>query len=52
MDASFVESPPFDLNASFADSSPKIPLVFLLSPGSDPMASLFIYAKQRNMYEK
>ncbi|KAM7358701.1 dynein heavy chain 3, axonemal isoform 1-T1 [Cochliomyia hominivorax] len=52
MDRSFVEPPPFDLNASFADSSPKIPLVFLLSPGSDPMASLFMYAKQRNMYDK
>uniref|UniRef100_A0A1B0B0B8 Dynein heavy chain 3, axonemal n=1 Tax=Glossina palpalis gambiensis TaxID=67801 RepID=A0A1B0B0B8_9MUSC len=52
MDRSFVEPPPFDLNASFGDSSPKIPLVFLLSPGSDPMASLFMYAKQRNMYDK
>ncbi|XP_059216601.1 dynein axonemal heavy chain 3 isoform X2 [Stomoxys calcitrans] len=52
MDSSFVEPPPFDLNESFADSSPRIPLVFLLSPGSDPMASLFMYAKQRNMYDK
>lgn len=52
MDKSFVEPPPFDLNASFADSSPTIPLVFLLSPGSDPMASLFMYAKQRGMYDK
>ncbi|XP_054732574.1 dynein axonemal heavy chain 3-like [Anastrepha obliqua] len=52
MDQSFVEPPLFDLNASFADSSPRIPLVFLLSPGSDPMASLFMYARQRNMYDK
>ncbi|XP_062127566.1 dynein axonemal heavy chain 3 [Drosophila sulfurigaster albostrigata] len=52
LDKSFVEPPPFDLGASFADSSPKIPLVFLLSAGSDPMASLFMFAKQRNMYEK
>ncbi|EDW73522.2 uncharacterized protein Dwil_GK16602 [Drosophila willistoni] len=52
LDKSFVEPPPFDLSASFADSSPKIPLVFLLSPGSDPMASLFMFAKQRNMYDK
>uniref|UniRef100_A0A1I8MKN2 AAA+ ATPase domain-containing protein n=1 Tax=Musca domestica TaxID=7370 RepID=A0A1I8MKN2_MUSDO len=51
MDRSFVEPPPFDLNESFADSSPRIPLVFLLSPGSDPMSSLFMYAKQRNMYD-
>ncbi|EDV95581.1 GH15699 [Drosophila grimshawi] len=52
LDKSFVEPPPFDLGASFADSSPKIPLVFLLSAGSDPMASLFMFAKQRNMYDK
>ncbi|TDG53310.1 hypothetical protein AWZ03_000125 [Drosophila navojoa] len=52
LDKSFVEPPPFDLGASFADSSPRIPLVFLLSAGSDPMASLFMFAKQRNMYEK
>ncbi|XP_036671579.3 dynein axonemal heavy chain 3 isoform X3 [Drosophila suzukii] len=52
LDRSFVEPPPFDLAASFADSSPKIPLVFLLSAGSDPMASLFMFAKQRNMYDK
>ncbi|XP_037940546.1 dynein heavy chain 3, axonemal-like [Teleopsis dalmanni] len=52
MDRTFVEPPPFDLNASFADSSPKMPLVFLLSAGSDPMASLFMYAKMRNMYDK
>lgn len=52
LDKSFVEPPPFDLGASFADSSPKIPLVFLLSAGSDPMASLFMFAKQRSMYEK
>ncbi|ALC43064.1 CG17150 [Drosophila busckii] len=52
LDKSFVEPPPFDLGASFADSSPRIPLVFLLSAGSDPMASLFMFAKQRNMYDK
>lgn len=52
LDKSFVEPPPFDLGASFSDSSPKIPLVFLLSAGSDPTASLFMFAKQRGMYEK
>lgn len=52
MDASFVEPPPFDLHSSFLDSSPTTPLVFLLSAGSDPMASLFMYAKTRNMYDK
>ncbi|XP_055373574.1 dynein axonemal heavy chain 3 [Condylostylus longicornis] len=52
MDKSFVEPPPFDLHSSFAESSPTVPLVFLLSSGSDPMASLIMYAKQRDMYDK
>eukprot|EP00899_Mesostigma_viride_P012092 jgi/Mesvir1/20884/Mv07961-RA.1 len=38
--ARFVEPPPLSLEACYRDSSPTIPLVFVLSPGSDPMTAL------------
>lgn len=52
MGKEFVEPPPFDLQSSFAESSPTTPLVFILSPGSDPMDNLMMFAKEHNMHEK
>lgn len=52
MGKEFVEPPSFDLKASFNDSSPTIPLVFILSPGSDPMDNLLLFAKEHGMYDK
>lgn len=52
MGPTYVQPPTFDLMASFNDSLPVTPLIFLLSAGSDPMANLLAFAKERNMYDK
>jgi dynein heavy chain len=39
--AKYIESPPFDLEGSFIDSSNGTPIIFVLSAGADPIANLF-----------
>lgn len=46
---SFIESPPFDLEGAAADSSAATPVIFVLSPGADPIADLIGLAKARGM---
>jgi len=40
----FTEPPPFDLVQCYADSSPEVPLIFVLTPGSDPTLTLLQFA--------
>jgi dynein heavy chain, axonemal len=44
-----VTPPPFQLSACYAESSSTTPLVFVLSAGSDPTATLLQFASEREM---
>jgi len=50
--ASFVESPPIDLNEVYKDIATTVPLIFVLSSGSDPMSGFQRFAKGMNFDDR
>ena len=48
----FVENPPTAISILFEDMSNAVPLIFILSSGSDPMAAFLRFAKERNMEDR
>jgi dynein heavy chain len=48
----FIEPPPFDLPATYKDSTPATPLVFVLSQGADPKSDLDKFAEEMRFSRK
>jgi dynein heavy chain len=48
----YIDQPPLDLHVVFPDTLPSIPLVFVLSAGADPMATILRFATEKGRLEK
>ena len=48
----FIEPQTTNLSVAFADSSPSVPLIFVLSPGTDPAADLYKFAEEMKFSKK
>ncbi|XP_072386040.1 dynein axonemal heavy chain 7 isoform X2 [Diabrotica undecimpunctata] len=52
MDEKFIKPPPFNISVSYDDSYNLCPLIFILSPGVDPMSALVKFAAGKKMSDK
>uniref|UniRef100_A0A8C5PPT1 Dynein heavy chain n=1 Tax=Leptobrachium leishanense TaxID=445787 RepID=A0A8C5PPT1_9ANUR len=46
---SYIDPPTFDMKCSYMDSTPSTPLIFILSPGADPLELLRKFAEEQGM---
>ncbi|EAT40340.1 AAEL007918-PA [Aedes aegypti] len=51
MGPAYVLPPPFDIAKSYEDSNCLTPLIFILSPGADPMNALLLFAEKMGFDE-
>lgn len=47
MGQKYIEPPSFDLADSYKDSNCCTPLIFILSPGTDPMSNLIKFSEDK-----
>lgn len=52
MGQQYVEPPTFDLPGSYADSTATTPLIFVLSPGADPMMALLKFGETMGIFDE
>lgn len=52
MDERYIKPPPFSISISYADSYCLSPLIFILSPGTDPMGALVKFSEEKGYSKK
>lgn len=51
MGPSYVTPPQFDISKSYEDANCLTPLIFILSPGADPMGALLLFTEKMGRFE-